>query len=399
MNILLISSYLPYPLTSGGHVRLYNLLKHISNHHTVTLICEKRDYQTEKEIAQVEKVCKRVIAVDRKKQWTFANIVKAGFSSFPFLLIGHTNKKLADAISQVLSEETFDLIHVETFYIMQNIPKTSIPVVLVEHNIEYIVYERYRNTASLILQPILAIDIGKLRFWEQTFWKQATKLVAVSEIEKALMGRPDVSVVPNGVDTLYYSGKKKKHSGIRILFIGDFKWVQNRDSLTWILKEIWPSLQGQLALAKEEITPLLWVVGREIPDNIRLFTKDTSVVFDEKASGLETNEIFASSDILLAPLRVGGGTSYKILEAMASQIPVVTTAIGAQGLPVQHEKEVLIADTTDEIVESIISLIKTEKLAETITKNARKLVEKEYAWEIIAKKLEEVYAQAKRNQL
>jgi len=90
MKILLISSYLPYPLLSGGQVRLYNLIEQLSKKHEITLICEKRPYQEAKDIAEIEKICKEVITVDRDKQWSLSNIIKAGFSSNSFLLTGHT---------------------------------------------------------------------------------------------------------------------------------------------------------------------------------------------------------------------------------------------------------------------------------------------------------------------
>ena len=139
MKILMISSYLPFPLRSGGEIRLYNLIKNISEEHDITLICEKRDYQTEDDISEVKKICKKVITVSRKKQWSTRNIIKAGFSADPFLIVGHTSDEFKLAIRDELVRESYDLIHVETFYVYQNLPKVSIPVVLVEHNVEYLV--------------------------------------------------------------------------------------------------------------------------------------------------------------------------------------------------------------------------------------------------------------------
>src|SRR6266566_734459 len=90
MKILVVSSYLPFPLYSGGQVRLFNLIKELSSKHEITLICERRPQQTAHDIAEVKKICKEVITVDRKKQWSASNIVKAGVSSNSFLVTGHT---------------------------------------------------------------------------------------------------------------------------------------------------------------------------------------------------------------------------------------------------------------------------------------------------------------------
>ena len=243
MNILMISSYLPYPLFTGGHIRLFNIMKGLSKKHRITLICEKRSSQTEDDVRKVKEITHEVIVFDRKKQWSIGNILKAGFSSHPFLLVGHTNEDMKKRIEEKLKEK-FDMIHIETFYVMQNLPEVTIPTVLVEHNIEYLVYERYRKTAPFFVQPLLAFDIAKIKYWEQYFWKKATKLVVVSEAEKKQIGIEDVEVVPNGVDVKKYQISnikyQKDNRGKKILFIGDFKWVQNRDSIEWILSEIWP---------------------------------------------------------------------------------------------------------------------------------------------------------------
>src|SRR5690242_13713182 len=143
MRILVVSSYLPFPLHSGGHVRLFNLIKQLSKRHKITLICEKRDFQTQTDINEVGKFCEEIITVPRKKQWSIQNIFKAGFSSYPFLLVGHTSLEMKQQIVRVLNEKQFDVIHIETFYVNQNLPKTYLPVVLVEHNVEYEVYQRF----------------------------------------------------------------------------------------------------------------------------------------------------------------------------------------------------------------------------------------------------------------
>src|SRR5690348_6846315 len=123
MRILIVSSYLPFPLDSGGHVRLYNIIKELSKRHKITLICEKRPYQTQQDIEEVKKFCEAVYTVPRKKQWSFENIGKSGFSTHPFLVTGHTLMQMKKKIVEILAEKRFDVIHVETFYVYQNLPK------------------------------------------------------------------------------------------------------------------------------------------------------------------------------------------------------------------------------------------------------------------------------------
>lgn len=400
MNILLVSSYLPYPLFSGGHIRLYNLIKELSSNHKITLICEKRDYQGEAEISELKKFCKKVITVSREKQWTLRNILKTGLSMTPFLVTGHTNLEMQRVIKKELNENQFDLIHVETSYVIQNIPPTTLPIVLAEHNIEYLVYKRFADKAPLLLRPFLYIDILKLKSWEESVWRSVTKLVAVSGFEKEVMSkiRKDVIIVSNGVDVEKFkalplggqasSKLKAAEKEKTILFIGEFKWVQNRDAVTWIIREIWPKLKADVIPSMDKGIKL-WVVGRKIPQSIKNLTSEKDIIFDENAPK-ETELIFQKSDLLLAPIRVGGGTSYKILEAMASGVPVITTNLG-NAIRAVEDEEIVVAEDANSFTAKIERLLEDKRFYESVSSNGRKLIEERFNWKKIAEDLNCVY--------
>ncbi|MEK7450405.1 MAG: glycosyltransferase family 4 protein [Patescibacteria group bacterium] len=396
MNILLVSSFLPYPLYSGGHIRLYNLIKGLSGKHKITLICEKRDYQTEKDIREVEKICEKVITVNRRKQWSWQNITASGFSANPFLIVGHENSDMTNKISELLNNTDFDLIHAETFYILQNVPQTKIPIVLAEHNIEYLVYERFTKNAPFFLKPFLYVDIAKMKYQEQKAWDRAKKLIAVSNQDKEEMGKRDVEIVPNGVGLQQFRIKnlelRIKDKEKRILFIGDFKWIENRDAAKWILKEIWPEIYGKWKMANGKLT--LWIVGKRIPPEIKSLGGE-NVIFDENAPA-DTNLIYQKADILLAPIRVGGGTSFKILEAMASGVPVITTNLG-NSVNAREGGEIIVAENSSDFARKTIEILTDNKAYAGIANNARKFIEENYTWEKIIKELEAVYKEAVKN--
>ena len=383
----MVSSYLPFPLLSGGNIRLYNILKLLSKKHKITLICEKRSNQTEKDVKEVEKICKKVITVQRKKQWSIKNIIKTGFSLNPFIITGHQSKEMTRVIKRELEKESFDLIHVETFYVMQNLPKVSIPVVLVEHNIEYLAYKRFVDNTKFFIKPLLMLDVLKLKQKEEYYWKTASKLVAVSAIEKNLMTRKDVSVVPNGVDLEKFKFQtpdgKFSNKEKRILFIGDFKWMQNRDAVSFIIKEIWPLINSKLDVK-------LWIVGRNMPQSMKNLTNDKRIIFDDNNKD-KTEVIYEKSFLLLAPIRIGAGTSYKVLEGMASGTAVITSSLGIEGLEAKNNVHVLTSDNAQTFADNVQNLLTDKVLYDKLTKNARDFVEKNYNWEEIAKKLEEVY--------
>lgn len=381
---------------------MYNLIKLLCKNHQITLICEKRNNQTNLDVEELKKFCQKVIVVNRKKQWSLGNIIKTGFSSNAFLLTGHANPEMKEKIIKEMAKTKFDLIHVETFYVMQNLPQTGIPVVLAEHNIEYLVYKRFAKRANFILKPLLYFDVYKLKAQEKKSWDKAKVIIAVSEKEKRLMKRQNVIVVANGVDTNRFTFVRENSNKLekRVLFIGDFRWIQNRDAAGWIMQEIWPMLKHLVLSSNNREKELkkhnflkLWVVGRKIPDFLKRLITNGDVILDQNAPS-ETSEIFKQAEVLLAPIRVGGGTSFKILEAMASGVAVVTTKLGVEGLNVEDGKHILIAKDSEEFAQKTLQILQGFGIRKTLTENARAFIEQTYDWRIIVKDLEKAYTLA-----
>jgi glycosyltransferase involved in cell wall biosynthesis len=394
MKILMVSSYLPYPLHSGGQIRLYNLLKLLQKDHEITLICEKRDSQTQEDIMEVQKICHKVITIKRRKQWTVRNVLKSSLSSHSFLYTGHENTEMRQKIKEEIENNTFDLIHVETYYVMQNLPQSSspLPVVLIEHNIEYQVYSRFVQKAPLLIRSLLALDVAKIKKEEINFWQKATKVAAVSLDDQRVIQSQGIKaeIVPNGVDINFFSFKNRainSEKEKKILFIGDFKWLQNRDSVSWIIKEIWP-------LINKANNIKLIIIGRNIPYSIKKLTNDSNIIFDEKSSAKPTRQIFQEADLLLAPIRVGGGTSYKILESMASGTPALISPLSAGSLELIDGKEAMVGETAADFARKIDIVLNDSNLYQKIASNGRALIEKKYTWGEIAKKLNNVYESA-----
>jgi glycosyltransferase involved in cell wall biosynthesis len=232
-----------------------------------------------------------------------------------------------------------------------------------------------------------------MKRWEQNYWQSADRLIAVSDDDKKHMKRKDTIVIPNGVDTDAFTltdlDKKIKGEKKRILFIGDFKWIANQDAVKQIITTIWPQMKLKIENSKLNIDVSLWIVGRKIPAYIRNLSKDKEIIFDETVD--DTADAFAKADALIAPIRVGGGTKFKILEAMASGVPVVTTEYGAEGLNIKHSEHMLIGDTNEQLADLLIKLFADEKTYKQMAQKARKHIEDNFSWSSIAKKLEEVY--------
>ncbi len=389
MKILMLTPYLPYPLLSGGQIRSYNLLKNLAKKHEITLVALIKHDTEKKYIKNIAEFCHKVIVSKRpEKPWTLTNIIRTGFGKYPFLVVRNFSPEAKKAVIEELEQETFDLIHAETFYVMPHIPPTKAPVLLVEQTIEYLVYQHFVETITFPpLQWLFSIDVNKIRFWEEHFWKQAQRVIAMSEPDKKVMQRNvahlEVSIVPNGVDSDFFTFRKKTiHENPRILFVGNFKWLQNREAASELVTRIWPIINKRLPRAK------LWIVGR-FPTQDILSLKSKQVEISDTVDDIR--EAYRSSDVLLAPIYGPGGTRFKILEAMASGLPVVTTSQGIEGLGVTDGKEALVRNDPEQLAQATINLLTNKNLYQQLARRADELVRKTYNWVAIAKSLDSIY--------
>src|SRR3990167_11262188 len=185
MKILMITPYFPYPLVSGGQIRTYNLLKNLSSKHDITLAAFIRDEAEKQHLEKLRTFCKRVIVFKRRKAWSPVNITLSAVSPYPFLVSIYFDPKVKKAIKEELQNQKYDLIHAETFYVMPNIPKTSVPTLLVEQTIEYLVYQDFvRKFRIAAVKPFLMFDVYKIKQWEKYYWSKADHLATMSKEDK-----------------------------------------------------------------------------------------------------------------------------------------------------------------------------------------------------------------------
>ncbi len=391
MKILFVSAVFPYPLYSGGQIRIYNLIKALSHKHDITLcsfIRDEKENQYKKELS----FCKKIETVRRGRAWQTSYILHSLLGRYPFLLSTYDNSAMRKKLADALKNDTYDLIHIEPGYVWPSIPHTTIPLVVAEHNIEHTIYEDYvRHFPIVPLRPFLYADVLKLMWWEKHIWKAGDQVIAVSGDDKAVIEKTidpsHVTVVPNGVDlTLFPFAPKKQEGNPVFLFVGNFLWMQNQDAVRFLLMHIWP------CILKNYPKATLRIVGKHMPDRLRRLIVHPSVLLLENVSEIQTE--YHQADILLAPIRIGGGTKFKILEAMASGVPVVATSKGAAGLTVVNGKHLLIADTPEETVAAAQNVFSDKIKKKAIIQAARKRIEEEYSWEHISNTLEMVWKKA-----
>lgn len=386
----MLTPYLPYPPSSGGQIRSYNLIKHLSKKHEITLCSLIKYEEEEKFVKNLKPFCKNIYVFKRaKKPWTLPNIFKTGFSFFPFLVIRNFSDEQKKSLKEIVESEKFDLIHAETFYVSPHIPKTKIPTVLVDQTIEYQVYRHYVNTFPIkVLRPLLMVDVAKIRFWEIYFWKKAARVVAVSErdavVMKHLVKGLKVTVVPNGVGEDLIADVPL-HFKKTILFMGNYAWLQNIEAAKVLALEVFPKIL-------EKIPECKLIIAGQNTDKISDLKNKNIELLDIAFDDIESvKKSYRENGIMVAPLYGPGGTRLKILAAMASKMPVVTTEIGKEGIDAVNMESILVSDNSESLASLAIKLLNDKELYKKIAVNARKLVEEHYSYNAIAEKLSDVY--------
>ena len=394
MKILMLTPYLPYPPSSGGQVRSYNLIKNLAGNHQITLFSLIKHDSELRYVKELEKFCPKVKVFKRsEKPWTLKNIFRTCFSLYPFLVIRNLASGEKEAVEKELKENYYDLIHAETFYVMPHIPQTKIPILLVEQTIEYQVYQHYaRSNRNLLLKPLLYLDVAKIKFWETNFWRKADKVVAVSEADKkkmqSLVPGLDVGVVPNGAgeDLLSILKQKRKSQPIIIFFQANFLWLQNIEAATILATKVFPLIKKEIPQAN------CWIVGQAAKEKIGYLSSKDVEIKDLAISDIEgVKKAYQQATVFVAPLKGPGGTRLKILGAMAAGVPVVTTQVGIEGIEARNGKEVLVRNKEEELAKAVVQLLKDPKDYQKIVKMARELVEKKYSYQSIAQILDKFY--------
>jgi glycosyltransferase involved in cell wall biosynthesis len=372
MKVLMLTPYLPYPLLSGGQTRTYNLLKKLATSHEITLFAFIRKESEKDFLPELTKLGINVKVFRRRKAWEIKNILLAGFSLFPFLVSIYLSRGLKNRLKQELESGDYDVVHAEPFYVVPNLPKLTVPLLLVDQTIEYIVYQHFVEKFKYwIIRPLLWIDVMKIKYWETRYWRQASRVVAMSDDDLKIMQKEvpglTVDVVPNGVDSNYFDRTKHlpevsiaKSDGPVVLFVGSSTWLQNREAIDILYKEVWPIILKKIPNAK------LWIIGKSVEHFFgKIATNNVRVAEVE-----DIREAYFAATVMVAPMYGSGGTRYKNLESFAAGLPVVSTSIGFNGLDVVDGVHVLVREKPQDLANAAIEVIENKILREKLVKNA-----------------------------
>lgn len=396
MRVLIVAPRLPYPPDHGAAQRNLSLLKWLGARHDVTLLAfgDPTDDSAKSAVGAGIHIVDVVPPPARSLLDRFRSL---GFSQTPDLARRLWSTEMAARVRERLATDAPDVVQIEGLEMYSALPapigsgRGRPLLVLDEHNAEYRLQES-AYAASLRQGSVVSAAYSweqarRLRRYERAACGAVDGVVAVSPEDQAALRAlgtvTPIAVVPNGVDTTYYlPGEGEPDSG-SVLFIGKMDYRPNVDAAEWLCAEIWPRVLSEVPEAR------LAIVGRDPLPRVKRLSQTRGVAVVGAVA--DDRLWFQRSEVLAVPMRMGGGVRLKVLQAMATATPIVSTAIGMAGVGAIEDKHYLRGDTSEQFARQLVRALGDRPLRTSVTGAARCLARERFDWTVCLTQLDEFY--------
>jgi len=401
MRILWLSHFVPYPPKGGCFQRSYNLITRVGAAHELHLVAmlPKRGTHPASETAEASEVlsrsCASVRIVDLSAATSASGLAKRAASGLltlsPLTVTIFQSDEVRRIVREALAGQRFDVVHLDTISLAQYLPEIgATPTVMTHHGAEsFMIRRRIGHERNPLRRAVFFAEWAALERYERRMLPRVGSNVTMSALDRDLLAKvapgAAFSVVPNGVDIAYFTPAPRP-PGRRVIFAGRLDQYSNRDAILHFMEAAWPRLRATHPDAHIDIigsnppASLVELAGRDDHVAVHGFVPDVRPYFRDAA-------------VAICPIRDGGGTRIKVLDALAQGMPLVTTSIGAEGIDVVADRDVLMADTPEQFAAAIGRVFDDPVLAARLGANGRALVERLYSWDALAASLVETYQQ------
>ena len=392
MKILWVKPGKLLPLNTGGQLRTYNILRQLSATHDLTYLSYYgglRDEDYEREILKhlpgtvtVHTAAPDTTELERRLDYLYRLTWRA-----PYAVSKFTDKKVQRLLAEWIPQRKFDVAVCDFLSSTLNFPSNlATPTVLFQHNVECVLWERKAKFEIKWLDRMVSkIEYAKMLRCEPEQVRRFHHVIAVSEQDREAMrwmvDPSHVSVVPTGVDLKKFQyDPAVKPAGPLVVFTGSMDWEANIDGVEYFCKEIWPLVLAKVPDAKFQ------VVGRNPHPRVKKLASDSVEVTGTVPSVVD---YLRDAAVFVIPLRIGGGTRIKIYEGMAMGKATVSTTVGAEGLDIQHGKDIVLADDPASFAQGIVTFLKNENARRRFEASAAATA-RQYDWSVITQRFVEV---------
>jgi Glycosyltransferase len=417
MKILLLAPYPPYPPRGGGTMRIYQMIRGLAQRHTLTCLTFAPDAAAERALAPLRDLC-RVVSVRGPAPRSVLRRAWATLASpFPDMALRNASPAFRAALHDLVAREQFDVVQAESIEMAPYLadlshsdgaPPAHRPWLLLDQfNAEYVLQKRAALTdlrvALTLSHPVRRgaggvyslIQWLKLAHYERDVMRKCDVTIVVSEEDRRALeriGGTRFAVVPNGVDTTFFSraALARDHraplsfAAPTLVFSGTLDFRPNVDALTWFVDAVLPQIH-----TRRPDVRLLAVGKRPAPVVRRLAGHGRLVLTGEVA---DVRPYLAGATVYVVPMRIGGGIRLKVLEAFALEAPVVSTLLGVEGIVgLRDGIHCLLADTPQQFAGAILRLLDDPATRRELGAAGRELARAGYDWETIIPRLEAAY--------
>lgn len=389
MRILWLKTELLHPIDKGGKIRTYEMLRELRRKHHVTYLTLDDGTASADARQRALEYCHELITVPHDPPAKgsigfYMALARNLASSLPYAVARYRSPDMTRAIVDAVKTGAFDVIVCDFLSPSLNMPSVAgVPLVLFQHNVEAMIWERHTNVAR---NPITRWYFGgqwqRMVAWERRECRRVDHVITVSETDGDVIreryGITSVSSVPTGVDTQYFApAGREAPRPHEIVFTGSMDWMPNEDGIVWFCQDVLPLIRGDVPDAT------LAIVGRNPTGRIRALASHYPGV-EVTGTVPDIRPFLERAGVLIVPLRVGSGTRLKIYEGMAMARPTVSTSVGAEGLPLEHEVELLLADDAKTFAESVVRILRDPALGTALGDRAAMRVRRDFSWANVA---------------
>jgi len=406
MKILFLTPQLPYPPQKGTALRNWGLISGLAERHRISLLSFQAPGQDLQPAPPLIETCARGETGPQPERAPRDRLRDLLFTRQPDMALRLASETFARRLKNWLAQESFDVVHIEGIELAPYLDLIEAappryggaggrarPLLLFDdHNCEYLLQKRVcltdlRTPARWPGAAYSFVQWLRLLRYEAQVCRRADRILAVSEADAAalrkLVSALDVIVVPNGIDTRAYQPQTPNPQSQTLVFTGTMDFRPNVDAVLWFARQVLPLVRAEVEEAR------FVVVGQHPHPRLDELRDDRAVTLTGWVE--DTRPYIAEAAVYVAPLRMGGGTRLKLLEALAMGKPVVATRLGAEGYPVTHGREMLLTDTPADFAAEVVGLLRAPERGVELGRAGRAFVEERYDWRVIVPKVEAVY--------
>ncbi len=396
MNLLILTPQLPYPPHQGTTIRNFNIIQHLAPRHTITLL----SFGTPDELAHAEPLralCHRIEIAPYPARTLAQRALTTLTSPLPDMAL-RLQSAAMHARANALPADAFDVIQIEGIEMARYLADVAranrrAQIIFDEHNAEYVLQ---RTACASDLRRVTRwhaalyslLQWKKLERYERATCQRAAHIAACSAadaraIAALLHATAKISVIPNGVDTEFFTPPASNAAEPILVFTGKMDFRPNIDAMTWCAAEILPRIRAEIPAAR------LVIVGQKPAPRIAALAQQPGIAVTGAVPDIRP--FVADAAVYVVPLRMGSGTRLKVLEAMAMGKAIVATKRGAEGIELEPERDARIADTPDAFARAVIDLLRQPARRRELGQHARALVETKYDWRTLVPAFDKIY--------